>query len=178
MKRIILCAILFLASADCMFADGGRLRFSRTAGPFLVTLFTTPEPLTPGTVDFSVMVQDAKSGDILQDAQVTLDLTEADTTGDEIHAVASHGIAANRLLQAAEFDLPKSGVWRIHVNVDQGARSAALDESIVVDAGSRKAPLVWIFGLLPVLAIALFILQQRQKSYLAQRHATVTARKI
>ncbi len=159
---------LFLLCLSCTaFADGGRLRFSRPTGPFLVTLFTMPEPLTPGPSDFSVMIQDAKTGDILSDAAVTLQLTSSE--GATINAVASHGIATNRLLQAAQFDIPSSGNWHIHLHVEQGTRTSSLDADIPVQPGSRKAVLAWIFALLPVLAVLLFIFHQRQKAFLAGR---------
>ena len=165
MKRILIFALLTLATNA--FADGGRLRFSKPAGPFLVTLFTTPEPLTPGPADFSVMVQDAKSGDVLSDALVTLHLTSSQ--GGSISVAASHGIAVNRLLEAAQFNIPTSGTWTLHLDVQQGTQHSSLDSDIPVQPGSRKAALVWVFALLPVLALLLFILHQRQKAFLARR---------
>ena len=159
--------LLVLLSSIPAFGDGGRLRFSRAAGPFLVTLFTTPEPLTPGPADFSVMVQDAKTGDILSDAHVSLQLTSAQ--GKVMNADTSHGIATNRLLQAAQFDIPSSGNWSMRLTLQQGTRSASLDADMPVQAGSRKALLVWTFAALPVLALLLFVLHQRQKAFLARR---------
>jgi hypothetical protein len=168
-------AILIAIYSGIAFADGGRLRFSNVAGPFLVTLFTSPEPLTPGPADFSVMVQDAKSGDILSDAQVTLDLDDASGT---VHGVATHGIAINRLLQAVAINLPNSGPWTLHLNIQQGTRSAALSAPIFVEPGSRQATLVWTFASLPVVAIILFSLHQRQKMHLARLRSASTTRKI
>jgi hypothetical protein len=165
-KRLLLLALLVSLSTTAL-ADGGRLRFSTLSGPFLITLFTTPEPLTPGPVDFSVMVQDAKTGDILSDAQITLQLISSH--GRVIHATANHGIATNRLLQAAEFDIPSSGTWKIHLDIHQGTQTASLDADIPVQPGSRKTILVWVFTLLPLLALLLFILHQRQKAFLARR---------
>jgi hypothetical protein len=178
MKRAFIVAVLIASCFNHAHADGGRLRFSSPAGPFLVTLFTTPEPLTPGPADFSVMVQDAKSGEILPDAQVTFDLVSRDDPAAALHAAATHGIATNRLLQAAELDLPRNGMWTLHLNIRQGDRSAALDAPIIVDRGSRKSKFVWIFVSLPILAIILFVFHQRQKMYLSRRQFATTTRKI
>ena len=166
-RRNLSLILLLLCLSLTAFADGGRLRFSKPAGPFLVTLFTTPEPLTPGPADFSVMIQDAKTGDILSDAVVTLKLTPS--AGATINVLASHGIATNRLLQAAQFDIPSSGNWHVHLNVTQGTQTSSVDEDIPVQPGSRKAALAWVFALLPLVAVLLFILHQRQKAFLERR---------
>jgi hypothetical protein len=171
-KRFICVAVLFISLSATALADGGRLRFSKPSGPFLVTLFTTPEPLTPGPSDFSVMIQDAKTGDILSDAAVTLHLTSAH--GAIINAVATHGIATNRLLQAAQFNLPSSGNWHLHLDIQQGAKTSSVDADIPVQQGSRKAVLVWTFTALPLLAMLLFILHQRQKAFLGKRSFKAT----
>ena len=144
------------------FADGGHLRFSQAAGPFQVTLFTAPEPLTAGPADFSVMVQDGTSNQILPDADIDLTLTAADGRVVEAHARA--GLATNKLLQAADVALPVVGAWHVVVQVKQGGRTGSCDADIVVGAGSRKRYLVWIFSLLPVFATMLFVLNQKQKS--------------
>lgn len=181
-RALILVVLLLLASRRSLLADGGRLRFSKTAGPFLVTLFTTPEPLTPGPADFSVMVQNAKTNDILSDAQIVLTLTSVDHPDQILRAAATHGNATNRLLQAAEFDLPgsssKSSEWKLHINVEQGREAASLDEPIEVQAGSRKTMLVWIFGALPILALFLFVLHQRQRASIVRRPRVETTSKI
>lgn len=166
-KRLPMLVLLCMIVSSAAFADGGRLRFSRPAGPFLVTLFTTPEPLTPGPTDFSVMIQDAKSGDILSDAHVILKLTSSQ--GAVISAVASHGIATNRLLQAAQFNVPSGGNWKLHLDVEQGTDTSSVDADIPVQPGSRKTVLVGAFAILPVIAILLFILHQRQKIFLMRR---------
>ncbi len=158
--------LLVVISGTSAHADGGRLRFSKTAGPFLITLFTTPEPLTPGPADFSVMVQDAVTGQILPDAVVTLQLDEQD--GRTIRAIADHHRATNQLMQAAALSLPSVGSFRLHLVVRDASREASTDSSLIVQPGSRTAPLIWTFALLPFLAVLLFALQQRQKFKLSQ----------
>ncbi len=173
MKRACGVTLLLVSLSISAFADGGRLRFSRTAGPFLVTLFTTPEPLTPGPADFSVMIQDAKTGDILPDAHVMLTLTPPGASSSRLVAIAAHGIATNRLLQAAELNLPSNQTtWLLHLDIRSGAQMAAIDAPIEIENSSRQLLLIWIFAILPLAAILLFVLHQRQKMRLS-KHSTL-----
>ena len=57
-------------------ADGGLLRARQAAGPFIVSIFTAPEPLRAGPVDVSVFVQSSE-GDVLTDAVVDILLESA-----------------------------------------------------------------------------------------------------
>jgi hypothetical protein len=169
MKRIAIIAVVFICACNVGRADGGRLRFSKPAGPFIVTLFTTPEPLTPGTADFSVMVQDRVGGQVISNADVELRWVSPD--GRILSASAKRGAAVNQLLEAAEVNLPTAGVWRVAIEIRDGDRAATCDAEITVERGSRKTTLIWIFTLLPALAIALFVLHQRQKHVVRLRRA-------
>lgn len=161
LRSASLCALIACLTSQAAYADSGRLRFSKTAGPFQVTLFTTPEPLTPGPADFSVMVQDAATGQILSNAEVLLQLDQPGASS--IHAQATHALATNKLLQAAEFSLPFAGSWHLHLDITQASAHAAIDTDIAVQPGSRNTLLIWLFALLPCFAVGLFVLHQRQK---------------
>ncbi len=162
MKRFFAFTLLLACTCYVVRADGGRLRFSKPAGPFLVTLFTMPEPLTPGPADFSVMVQDSATGHVLSDAAIQMHWTGPD--GRVIEANALRGTAVNKLLSAANVSLPSSGTWHLEIDIQQGSRVGECGSTIIVEPGSRVAGLVWTFALLPVLACLLFVLNQRQKA--------------
>jgi hypothetical protein len=162
MKRFLAFTLLLACTCCVARGDGGRLRFSKTAGPFLVTLFTTPEPLSPGPADFSVMVQDAATSHVLSDATIQMHLTAPD--GRVVEANALRGAAVNKLLSAADVSLFASGTWHLEVDIRQGSRRGDCESTIVVEPGSRTTMLVWIFALLPVLACLLFCLNQLQKA--------------
>ena len=98
--RLIILAMLSIFLCRAALADGGHLRFSQAAGPFQVTLFTTPEPLTPGPADFSVMVQDGTTNQVLQDADIEITLTGPD--GRVVAAHARAGLATNRFAAGSE----------------------------------------------------------------------------
>ncbi len=167
----LLLLVIALSTHRAAQADGGRLRFSKTAGPFLITLFTTPEPLTPGPADFSVMIQDAETGKILPDAVVTMDWSSAGR--ETIRARTRQNVATNKLLTAAEIVLPAAADWHLQMHVEEASRSAACETDIRVEPGSRTALLVWIFALIPFVCVGLFLLHQRQKLLLNRGTATI-----
>ena len=55
------------------------LRARQEAGPFIVSIFTAPEPLRAGPVEVSVLVQSSDGG-VLTDAVVDLLLESADSS--------------------------------------------------------------------------------------------------
>ena len=160
-RGVLLVGLLCLGCARMALADGGRLRFREAAGPFVVTLFTTPDPLTKGRADFSVAVERAGEAGLVEDAQVDLTLTPVDGRGGPVVLHASHAAATSRWLQAANFSLPAAGVWNVTVRVRRGAAWGVCSGTVRVEAtGARD----WMWDVLPVpLAGLLFLLHERRK---------------
>ena len=52
---IVLLAVVFLAQPTA-FADGGAVQFRTNAGPYVITVFTSPSPLSAGPADISVLL--------------------------------------------------------------------------------------------------------------------------
>ena len=65
----------------------------QAAGPFVVSLFTTPESPAVGPADLSVMVEDQGSGSVLLDADVVVTLTSEETGVAPVLAHLSHAHA-------------------------------------------------------------------------------------
>lgn len=180
MKRLFLSlALALLAAAAIAHADGGRLRLHQSAGPFIVTLFTTPDPLVAGPADFSIAVERAAnqgSGQsLIQDADVTLILTPADNSSGRMVLTTSHAAATSRFLQAANFSLPHAGPWLVTVIVHQGNDTGRCSGSFIVEpvtlAGNDLALQV---ALIP-LAILLFALHRgRKRAYRRKRQSQHT----
>ncbi len=137
-------------------ADGGRLRMSRTAGPFVISVFTAPEPLRVGRADVSVLVQRQGSGEVLLGATVELRLQGPD--GAQQTLPASHAVATNRLLQSALVELPAPGRWRLEITVD-GQPTVACD--LPVGPRSRLVADHWIPLALPPVCVFLFAWRAR-----------------
>lgn len=155
-------------------ADGGRLRFRQQAGPFIVTLFTTPDPLTQGAADFSVAVEQAGAPGLVEDADVELTLTPASGHGQPVVLHATHAEATSKWLEAANFRLPAGGLWNVTVVVRRGDEVGQCSGAVQVNrAGPRD--LTW--DVLPVPLMALFVLvhERRKRQYNRERRDRIAA---
>jgi hypothetical protein len=150
-------------------ADGGRLQMRQGAGPFVVSLFTTPESLGVGQADLSAMIEEQASGKVLLDADIVITLTPQDGGSGPIVAHLSHGHATNRLLQDAVVRLPHAGQWRAVIEVNEGGRHANTATDLTVGDYSARRGTVWVFTLLPACAIALFAWAQVAKATARRR---------
>ena len=167
MPGALLAVLTIFACANAAFGDGGRLRFRQPAGPFIVTLFTTPDPLTTGRADFSVAVERDGTPGIVQDANVEIVLTAVDEHDRQVILHASHAAATSKWLQAANFSLPARGLWRVQVVVRRGQESGECSGEVRVSAAGNR-DLTW--DVLPVpLAALLFVLHENRKRKYNQR---------
>ena len=130
----------------------GVVQLMKQAGPFIVTVFTEPTPLTAGPVEISVMVQDRDSQRPVLDAQVKVLLQQRGGDALPISAEANRENGANRLMYTALLDLPNPGIRELHVTVQHGAVSFSVAGEVTVEP-DRTAPLSYL-ALLP-LAIGL-----------------------
>jgi hypothetical protein len=76
--RRLLAGVVVGCCAVAAHADGGRLQMRQAAGPFVVSLFTTPESLAVGPADVSVLVEE--QGSVLLDANVVVTFTPEDAS--------------------------------------------------------------------------------------------------
>src|SRR5690348_8298122 len=70
---MLLPAILGVANLKAH-ADGGVVQLEKAAGPFVVTVFTTPSPLRAGPIDISLMIQSRENQQPLLDCQALVQL--------------------------------------------------------------------------------------------------------
>jgi hypothetical protein len=140
-------------------ADGGAVRLRERAGNYQITVFTSPTPFRAGSVDVSVLVQDAATGECVPEARVTVRLT-ARATGQALEYAATSEAATNKLFQAAVFRLPEPGWWDVEVAVD--GRHGPASVRFAVDA-AEPAPRwldMWPWFGWPAFAVALFGIHQ------------------
>ena len=164
MKKILIACCL-LGCAATAHADGGRLRMHAPAGPFVVTLFTTPDPLRADDADFSVALERAATGALVNDADVTLILTPAaEGERGRIELQATRAAATSAFMQAADVKLPHSGSWKVTVVVRQGSESGECSTTLdVLPKRPLGGQIFWEIMLVPFL-IMLFAVHQRLKS--------------
>jgi hypothetical protein len=152
-----LASVLVVAMwATAAHGDGGTMLLHQDAGAFTVTLFAAPQPLEVGTADFSVMVQDRSTGEVLLDPAI--DLTIAGTT-----VRLGRGQVSNRLLQSAGVHLHSPGKQHLRLEIKRGRAKAQLDTEVTVERGRSRADLVWFYILLPIAIILLFVIHQGLK---------------
>jgi hypothetical protein len=143
--------------------DGGTILLHQDAGPFIITLFATPQPLQVGGADLSVMVQDRSSEEVLLDPVIDLSTAPEAERGVQQTVRLERGRASNRLLQAATVNFSRAGKWRLMLLVRRGNDAASLSTECVVESDRSRAVLVWFYVLLPAGVILLFVIHQGLK---------------
>jgi hypothetical protein len=154
MRALLLASLLLGGVAR---GDGGRLRLSQASGPFVVSVFTAPEPLRAGRADVSVLVQ--ARGSVVLDAAVELRLRAPD--GTEQTLAATRRAAGNALLQSAFVELPAPGRWALAVTVRHANTSATVRGDLDVAPATGALTAHWIPLTVPVPCILLFAWRQR-----------------
>ena len=151
--------LLVLAVAAPALADGGLVRISQPAGPWMVTVFSSPTPLRAGPLDLSVLVRDPVADRSVLDAEVHVSLYEVEGSR-AVHASATHAEATNKLLYAALLDLPAPGHWEARLLIRRGEQTAEL--SFPFEAAPPLPPwrAYWFYFALPAVGIGLYALHQ------------------
>jgi hypothetical protein len=156
-----LAVLAVLVGGAVAHGDGGTLRASRASGPFVVSVFTSPEPLRAGPVDISVLAQARDGGTVVLDATVALQLRAPD--GTEQRLLASHGAATNRLLQAATVELPVPGRWLLDATVRRGDGVATVAVPLDIAVATPRLAAQWPALALPGVCVLLFMYRQRTR---------------
>ncbi len=156
-----LAAVLMLGMwATAALADGGTILLHQDAGAFTITLFAAPQPLRAGAADFSVMVQDRGSGEVLLDPVIDLTFAPEGASPPQQTVRLAKGLASNRLLQACTVHFSSAGKWRLTLLVRRGNDEARLSTVCFVEPDHSRSTLVWFYVLLPVAVILLFAIHQ------------------
>ena len=150
-------AIGYVLGTTGAHADGGTVQFKKSAGPFSITVFTTPSPLRSGPVDISLMIQSSDNQPLL-DCVTEVQLRKEGEVS--IRSEATHGAAQNKLFYAAQVRIPKSGVWDLDVTIRRGDDSARVSGAITVAASNPVLLVYWRSLAIPPILISLFALNQ------------------
>ncbi|MCS6852955.1 MAG: hypothetical protein NZ700_17495 [Gemmataceae bacterium] len=152
--------MVLLLRPAAAYADGGMVQWSGDAGPYRLTVFTTPTPLRAGPIDVSVLLQDRHTGRPILDGTVTIRLTAERQLSMTQEKLATTEAASNKLLRAATLDAGTAGAWQIDVAVEGPRGPARISCNVeVAEAPPRWADLsLWLTW--PVLPIGLYAWQQ------------------
>jgi hypothetical protein len=153
---LIAAALAAVLLAERAVADGGVLRAHESSGGLMLSVFTEPRTLTEGSVDVSVLVQDAETGDVLSDALVRVDVAPRgyEHTGGPVEA--SHELATNKLFQACHIPLA-AGEYEVLVRATHAERiiTARFQIEVAAQPGSVSRFWPWFcWPLIPILLVA------------------------
>lgn len=167
-RRIVLLVALAAAvlAPPVLVADGGKVQVSQVpAGPFLVTVFTSPIPLRTGGIDVSVLLQDRETKTAIQDARVTVTAVPVDHEGQTGTYPATRAQATNKLFLAAEFPIRTQGRWRFTVTArdDRGEGSVSFETQVARPGLLDRGIWVWVILAIPV-ALVLWLLTRSEGS--------------
>jgi hypothetical protein len=141
-------------------------------GDHRISVFTSPDPLRAGPIDISVLLQDAETGQPVDDADVTVQMTSSDDSSRIIHAVATHAAATNKLLRAALIEIPSPGSWDVEIAYVAGSNPAR-QLHFTVEAGQPMARwlTVWPWFSWPAAVVLLYGVHRWLASQGSSRHA-------
>jgi len=135
----------------------GRLVLSEQHDDLQISIFISPDPLRAGPIDVSVLLQNAETGQTLDDVEVNVRITSHDEGGRVLHAVATREAATNKLMRAALVDLPSPGLWDVEMNygADTNPRRQV---RFTMEAGPPLAPwlTVWPWFCWPAAVVLLY----------------------
>jgi hypothetical protein len=181
-SQFVICHLSFviLLISLCLpgtaFADGGSVQLHSVSGPFDVTLFAEPPLPRAGQIDFSVLIQDSKTGQPVLDAVVILALTPVQVHQNEQPAwyppscaVAPpadlarvpllHSGATNRLLYGALVEVPVAGVWHVRAEVQRGDQRGVVEGRVDIAPPFPPIANYWPLFLFPIVAVGLYVLR-------------------
>jgi hypothetical protein len=154
----MLIAIAWIPDIIHAHADGGAVQFEKSAGRFVVTVFTTPSPLRTGPVDISLMIRSRDNQQTVLDCQAIVQLCKEGATS--IRSKATHEAAQNKLLYAAQVNVPVPGLWELEVAIEHGDDSINVAGEITVAPANPVLLVYWRSLALPPLFISLFAVNQ------------------
>jgi hypothetical protein len=180
----VVCHLSFviLAISLCLagnaFGDGGSVQLHSVNGPLEITLFAEPPLPRAGQIDFSVLIQDAKSSQPVMDAAVTLALTPVKVRQNaqpawyppscavslpaDLAAVPLlHSGASNRLLYGALVEIPAAGLWHVRTEIQRGDDRVSVEGNVNVADPFPPVANYWPLFLFPVVAVGLYVLRQQ-----------------
>ena len=159
MNRFLLPAIMILAQATAL-ADGGIVQLREETGGLVITVFTSPAPLSVGPVDVSLLLQNRNGLEPVLDANVSLAFRAKDSDT-EFWARPTREQARNKLLYAAPVMFSKPGKWQITVTVARnGQETHAVGILEVAPAPDGSVSYAGYLAF-PPLMIALFVVRER-----------------
>jgi len=165
----LLFPLLILAQAT-VFADGGSIQMRQEAGDLVITVFTSPTPLSVGPADISLLLQKRDGLEPVLDADVSL-LLVYPGSNIELHVHPTREQARNKLLYAAPMMLSKAGKWGISVTVARKGKALIAAGTLEVAPPTDRTLSLAGFLAFPPIMIGLFVVRERLLRRASRRQA-------
>jgi cytochrome c oxidase assembly factor CtaG len=157
--------VLFAAASLCFTGllatgsnddDNQTLKFKESSGPFAVAVFSAPGDLAAGPSEFSVLVQDRNTHEVLLGAAVDLAAyPSVNAQGNPATVRASTADSHNKLLQTAELNLPNEGEWTLNIAVRNNSDSGHYSMPMRVAKPATAVEFPWSFVFISVFSVIL-----------------------
>ena len=157
-RKLLLPVVMTLAQATA-FADGGTVQLRKEAGALVITVFSSPAPLSAGLVDISLLLQNRNGLEPVLDANVSL-LLRAEASGAEIQARPTREQAQNKLLYAVPVTLAESGRWQLAITILRNGERTEATGAIDVASAPEMAASYWSYIAFPPLVIVVFAVRE------------------
>ena len=143
-------------------ADGGVVVARGRVGHLDCTVLVAPAPLRAGRAEWSILLRDPETAEVVLDAEVELELRRARAgTGPGLQrATATRAASDNRLLYSARIELPQPGSWQAVARVRRAGGEARFGFEVAVAPALGALREHWRALALPPLALGLFALHQ------------------
>lgn len=155
--------LVSLVAAPALLGNGGTLRLSGVSvGPYEMSVFTAPTPVSPDSVDVSVLILDPGRGSLAEGMRVTVEAEPVGFEAAPVRRVATREQADNpNRYYAAKFAVGATGEWRFRVTAEgQGATGTGSFTVRVRYPGLLDQPVaLTIVLLLPLALVAIWMLR-------------------
>lgn len=141
--------------------DDQVLRLHRQSGAFAVSVFAPAGNLDAGSSDFSVLVQDPGTQDVLLDSAVNLRAQPNNnlTAGESVRATND---PENKLLQTASLNLPAAGDWTLAIKVTRGGQQGEFSLPLQVTQPEPGFGMPWSYLVLIAFSVLLLFAYVRR----------------
>jgi hypothetical protein len=159
---LVIAGVLLLAIAThtaSAHTEGKMQLASEAAGPYKLTVWTSPDPAEVGPVHVASAVVMAEDASPVLDAQVFVEVTPKGAAESALRAQATSEDSTNKFLYEAVLELTEPGPYQVTVSVEgsDGSTGSASFELEVMGGGGFNWWLLLPLGLVVVAGGAFFV---------------------
>jgi hypothetical protein len=163
---VILLWCALIAAPTQAHLGGTPLLINEPAGPFLVSVWSLPNPLVANQeanliVAISEPTAEARAGVVILDAEIAIELTQG---GEQLWVYPSHDEATNKLFYEGYFTFPTDGTWAGSISLNKDGETGTATFSATVAPGEATG-INWLWvGVTAVFLIGIGWFMWQQKS--------------